>query len=182
MIGNPFSAFSAKLFGGAAIALLIVAGVQSCTIDRVTRERDEARQQRDDTRAAFDATVVNYRAAAVQFAAIAAANVARVNAERDAINERRVHELQIARDNAAVRYRRLLATAAEADSRGAGDADLSAIAEATCRAYAATGCHELPARLKAAQDNTDQLIKLQAWADDQAAVSTAPAQVEAAPD
>ena len=72
------------------------------------------------------------------------------------------------------RYRRLLASAAEADTSRAADPDLSAVTDAACRAYAGADCAGLPAKLKAAQDNTDQLIALQAWVAGQAVVVTSP--------
>lgn len=175
---NPFSAFTSKIFGGIAVAALIAAGIQSCRLDRAVDQRDRARALATAERSAHLQTQANYRFAALQFAAIAAANIQRVQSERDTITERKLHELQIARVAADARYRRLLATAAEADRRSASDPDLSAIADATCRAYAGTGCHELPARLKAAQDNTDLLIKLQGWVLEQAAVVTSPVPVD----
>lgn len=175
MVLNPFSALASKIFGAITLAAIVAAGVQSCRLDLAVDQRDAARELAKGERTAHGQTIANYRAAAVQFALTAVANVSRVAAERDAITERKVHELQIARASADARYRRLLETAAEADRRGAGDPDLSAIAEATCRAYAGTGCDQLPARLKAAQDNTDLLIKLQGWVLEQARVATSPA-------
>lgn len=172
---DPFSALTSKIFGATALVAIVAAGIQSCRLDRVVGQRDAARMLAEAEREAHSRTVANYRVAAVQFALIAADNISRVAAERDAISERKVHELQAARASADARYRRLLESAAEADSRGAGDADLSAIADATCRAYAGTGCDELPARLKAAQDNTDQLIALQSWVLEQSRVATSPA-------
>lgn len=169
---NPFSALTSKIFGGAALVALIAAGVQSCRLERAVDQRDAARELAKSERTAHKQTIANYRAAAMQFARTAAANIARVEAERDAISERKAHELQAARASADARYHRLLETAAEADRRGAGDADLSAIADATCRAYAGTGCDELPATLKAAQDNTDQLLALQGWSREQSRVAT----------
>ncbi len=172
---NPFSALTSKIFGAIALAALIAIGVQSFRLDRAVDQRDAARSLAAAERAAHEQTISNYRAAALQFALTAAANLTRVAAERDAISKRKVDELETARVAADGRYRRLLESAAEADRRGAGDADLSAIADATCRAYAGTGCHELPARLKAAQDNTDQLLALQGWAREQMAIATSPA-------
>lgn len=171
---TPFSALTSKIFGATTLALLIVAGVQACKINHVEGERDDARQLARDTRTAFDTTVADYRAKAVEAGRAQAENLVRVAAERDAVAERKIHALQAARDTADARYRRLLASAAEADSSRADDPDLSAFADATCRAYAGAGCHELPALLKAAQDNTDQLIALQGWAREQAAIPTAP--------
>lgn len=172
---NPFSALTSKIFGAFALVAIVTAGVQSCRLDRAVDQRDAARELAEAERAAHSQTIANYRAAAVQFVLTAAANISRVAAERDAISERNVRELQAARASADARYRRLLESAAEADSRGAGDADLSALADATCRAYAGTGCRELPARLKAAQDNTDQLVALQSWVLEQSRVATSPA-------
>lgn len=171
---NPFSALTSKIFGATTLALLIVAGLQSCKIDRVEGERDDARQLAKDTQTAFDTTVADYRAKAAEVGRVQAETLVRVAAERDAVAERKIHALQAARDTADARYRRLLASAAEANSSRAGDPDLSAFADATCRAYAAASCDAIPPLLKAAQDNTDQLIALQGWAREQAAISTAP--------
>ena len=169
---NPFSALTSKIFGGLALALLILVGMQSCQIDRVTKQRDKAKLLVEQTQTAFDQTVADYRAAAAEAERIQQANLARVKAERAAIDERTIHDLKTARDSADARYRRLLASAAQADTSRAADPDLSAVTDAACRAYAGTDCAGLPAKLKAAQDNTDQLIALQAWVAGQAVVVT----------
>lgn len=169
---NPFSALTSKIFGGLALALLIFVGLQSCQIDRLTGQRDKAKLLAAQTQAAFDQTVADYRAAAAEAERIQKANLARVKAERDAIDERTINDLKTARDASDARYSRLLASAAEADSSRAADPDLSAVTDAACVAYGAARCDELPAKLKAAQDNTDQLIALQAWVAGQALVAT----------
>lgn len=171
---NPFSVLTSKIFGAAALSLLVLFAVQSCRLERMSDKKDKAEARAAATQLAFDTTVAGYRAAAKAAQQQAEANVARVMAERDAISERKMDELQITRSHADARYRRLLAQAAAADSRRAGDADLSAFADATCRAYAGAACDELPARMKAAQDNTDQLLALQDWVRAQAAVATTP--------
>jgi hypothetical protein len=175
MLFNPFSVLTSKIFASTTLALAIVAGVQSCQIERVTKQRDEARESAKGWAVLLDTTVANYRAAAAEAERAQQANLARVKAERDAVFERKVDELQAARDVADARYRRLLTSAAEADSRGAGDADLSAAADATCRAYAGAACHDIPPLLKAAQDNTDQLVALQGAIREQATIVTSPA-------
>ncbi|QVJ07687.1 hypothetical protein L7H23_01290 [Sphingopyxis sp. BSN-002] len=173
---NPFSVLTSKIFGGLALALLILVGIQSCQIDRITDQRDKAKLLAEQTQAAFDQTVADYRAAAVEAERIQQANLDRVKAERASIDERTIHDLKTARDASDARYRRLLASAAQADTSRAADPDLSAVTDAACLAYGAARCDELPAKLKAAQDNTDQLIALQAWVAGQAVISTNPAE------
>lgn len=140
----------------------------------VDGERDKWRDRSADEKLAHETTVTNYRAAAVEAARIMAANLARVKSEQDAISERKINDLQVARATADARYRRLLATAAQADTSRAADPDLSAATDAACLAYGAARCVDLPAKLKAAQDNTDQLIALQGWVAEQAKVATSP--------
>lgn len=101
-------------------------------------------------------------------------NVYRVNAARQKIDERTIDALAHDRDAAAAGYQRLQRTA-QAYLRAPGSADLSAAREATCRAVAGTGCDEIPARLKAAQDNTDQLLRWIDWGRAQAEIANAPA-------
>lgn len=104
---------------------------------------------------------------AVADATLEATRRARATETRRAkLNERIAHDALASRARSDAAYRRLLdriettRAAAGAD----GGTDLPADADAACRTYAATPCHQLPALLKAAQDNTDQLIALQAWA------------------
>jgi hypothetical protein len=120
-------------------------------------------------KAAHAGTVANYRSASEEAARLDALNVIRVRREQSAITERVVHDYQNRIISADARYDRLR-DQAKAYSSGGSDPAVSDAREATCRAYAATGCDELPAKLKAAQDNTDKLIALQAWASAQAAV------------
>lgn len=171
-----FSILTSKIFGGLALALLILVGLQSCQIDRLTTQRDKAKLLAQQTQIAFDQTVADYRAAAAEAERLQKANLDRVKAERDAIDERTINDLKTARDASDARYRRLLASAAEADSSRAADPDLSAVTDAACVAYAAARCDELPAKLLEAQRNTDQLIALQAWVSSQALVATKPAE------
>jgi len=121
------------------------------------------------TQAAFDQTVAQYRIAAEAAAKLDAQNVLRVKDEQAAVTERIENEYQGKLATAADRYERLRAQAA-AYSSGAGSADVSASRDATCLAYAGTDCEGLPALLKAAQDNTDQLVALQTWVRGQAAI------------
>ena len=110
-------------------------------------------------RAAHAQTVANYRHAQEEAEARQKANLVRVAAQRKAENERSKHELETYRADADARYDRLLASAKA--YRGIPQSpDVSAAVEAGCIAFAATPCAELPAKLKAAQDNTDQLVAL----------------------
>lgn len=153
----------------AALAVVTIVGL--IALDRVhVRQRDQARAAHAAERYAHAITVSNYNAAASIAAKREAQNLARVQAEQHAINERVTDEYQSRLADSVNRYERLRASA-EAHSRGTDTAALSAAREAACRAYAATACAELPGLLKAAQDNTDQLEALIAWSEGQANVS-----------
>lgn len=154
--------------------LLLLCGVLCWRLASVDGERDKWRDRSAAEALAHETTVMNYRAAAVEAERVMAANIIRVKSEQDAISERKNHELQTARATADARYRRLLETAAAASASGSGEVGLPPISDATCLAYGAARCDELPARLKAAQDNTDQLIALQGWVREQAGVVTSP--------
>lgn len=136
------------------------------------RQRDGARAALAAEQQAHRLTVANYQAAATIAAKRDAETLARVTLEQAAITERITGEYQDRLDDSVAAYERLRASA-EAYSRGTGDADLSATREAACRAYAGTSCEALPALLKAAQDNADQLLALIAWAQAQGEVSVA---------
>jgi hypothetical protein len=152
-------------------ALAIAAIVGLVVLDRVhVRQRDQARAAHAGEKYAHAITVSSYNAAASVAAKRDAQNLARVQAEQHAINERVTNEYQSRLADSVDRYERLRATA-EAFARGGVTADVSAAREAACRAYAATSCDRLPAKLKAAQDNTDQLLALIAWAEAQGNVS-----------
>lgn len=155
-------------------ALIALCGFMSLRLAMIDGDRDKWRDRAGAEKLAHETTVTNYRAAAAEAERIMAANVARVKAEQAAISERTIDELETARASADARYRRLLASAAEADTRRAADADLSAATDAACLAYGAARCDELPAKLRAAQDNTDQLIALQDWVREQALIVTSP--------
>jgi hypothetical protein len=120
-------------------------------------------------KAAHAQTVTNYRAAAVQAELADKTNVLRVKNAQAAITERITDAHQSDMAVAAARYERLR-TQAAAYSRSPPAPDASAAREATCRAYAGTSCDQIPPLLKAAQDNTDQLLAFQAWAREQAAL------------
>lgn len=176
LLNTILGPLSSKIFGGLALALLILVGLQSCQIDRLTGQRDKAMLLAEQTQIAFDQTVADYRSAAAEAQRLQKANLDRVKAERHAIDERTINDLKTARDASDARYRRLLASAAEADSSRAADPDLSAVTDAACLAYGAARCKDIPAKLKAAQDNTDQLVALQAWVTGQATTTTNPAE------
>jgi hypothetical protein len=114
------------------------------------------------TQAAFDTTVANYRAAADEAARLDRANVARVAHEQIAITEKVTHDYESKLADSAGRYDRLRAQASGYLSR-AGTTTVPASPDTTCQAVAGARCEELPALLKAAQDNTDQLLALQDW-------------------
>lgn len=111
------------------------------------------------------------RLATYQAAYRAFLNIRRANAQRAVIDERTIHALTDDRTRAVAGFERLRqqATAYRSAPR---NPDLSAERDATCRAYAGTACDEIPARLKAAQDNTDQLLRWIDWGRAQAAVET----------
>lgn len=119
--------------------------------------------------AAHAQTVANYRAAADEAKRLDAANIFRVKSEQTAITERTIDAYQGKLADSASRYERLRAQASGYLSRSSPEG-LPDTRETTCRTVAGTGCEELPALLKAAQDNTDQLIALQAWTAAQADV------------
>ena len=146
--------------------LVIFALVAFCLLQRswhadTAHERDNWRQAAKGWQTALQRTEINYRNAADRAAIKQQAKIAAVKAQQAQINERVVHDLEKSRDAADARYSRLLATKAATDPRRTGTAEMSAFAEATCRAVAATDCDAIPALLKAAQDNTDKLITRQ---------------------
>jgi hypothetical protein len=133
------------------------------------RKLDDAAQALAAERAAHGRTVDGYARAAAIAAQREAEAVARVQAQQAAITERIGHDYQVRLADSDARYQRLREQAASY-SGGVVDQDMSAAGEAACRAYANAACDELPALLKAAQDNTDQLLALIAWATAQADV------------
>lgn len=151
------------------LLLLAIAGVALMDAHHV-RQRDAARAALGKERQAHRDTVANYQAAAAVAARRDADTLARVAAEQRAITERISDDYQVRLADSVARYERLR-TSAAAFASGSVTADVSATREATCRAYAGTACDRIPATLKAAQDNTDQLLALIEWAERQGNVS-----------
>ena len=124
-------------------------------------------------RARYAETVANFKKAQADAEALQAHNLARVASIRKPIDERQINALKADRDSAIAGERRLRANV-EALRSTTRDPDLSTVMEATCRTYEASGCDGLSAKLKAAQDNTDQLIRLIEAAEQQSLVETSP--------
>jgi hypothetical protein len=122
---------------------------------------------------ALDDTKVAYKAAATRAEATQTANLIRVKQEQEQINERNEKILAGMRVDASTRYDRLRAKA-QADSRRADEAGLSAAREAACQSVAGADCEAIPTLLKAAQDNTDQLVALIGAVREQEQVDTSP--------
>lgn len=107
-------------------------------------------------------TVADYRAAVVEATRIDKANIARVQGEQTAITEKVSNDYENKLADSASRYDRLRAKADGYLSRPS-PAGVPETRDTTCQAIAGTDCENIPTLLKAAQDNTDQLIALQAW-------------------
>lgn len=135
----------------------------------LTHERDSARTLAKDTQTAFDTTVANYNLAAQTATANANANVIKVKQAQDAITEKVTNDYQATIASSNDRYERLRAKTAGYLSRPA-TAGVPDTRETTCGVVAGTSCEAIPPLLKAAQDNTDKLIALQAWNKAQEAV------------
>lgn len=104
----------------------------------------------------------NWLRAQVQAERDALANVARVTTQQQQITETTIAKYETRLASSASAYERLRARAAAYQS-ATSSPDLSATREGACFAFTGSRCDELPAKLKAAQDNTDQLIALQDW-------------------
>lgn len=154
------------LYGMCAVilALGIYAGIQKL-------DAAHWHKSYDAEHAAYQQAVANYLAAADEAARLDKANVARVAKEQSAITERVTHDYESKLADSASRYDRLRTKAADYLS-GAGAEGVPATSDATCQAVAGTDCENLPALLKAAQDNTDQLLALQDWVRAQSTVDT----------
>ncbi len=124
-------------------------------------------------RAAHAQTVANFKKAQADAEALQAHNLMRVAQAYTDINERKENALKSDRDSTVARYKRLLANA-ESYRSAPGNTDMSAVADAACIAYSGTPCAAIPAKLKAAQDNTDQLVALIGWVKETSAVPTSP--------
>lgn len=95
------------------------------------------------------------------------ANAARVLSEQQQISKEREDALETRLSDTDRAYERLRTQA----SNGAlGKPDVPALPDATCKAYGGTDCEGLLASLKAAEDQTSQLMELQAWVRSQAAI------------
>lgn len=167
----PFKLPSLRTIGliGSAISFAVLAiALLAARIDarhwKGQAERISALRERD---------LAEVEAAAAQAVKSAVLNAHYVAQARAAIDERTIDALKNDRDRALAAFERLRANAA-AHIRDTAEPDLSAVREATCRAVANAACDTIPATLKAAQDNTDQLIALIAWAKEQGAVPTTP--------
>ena len=153
-----------------AVALL---WLQNGRLNSVRRDVVSMTALRDAERAAHRQTVTNYLEAAKRAEMAQKANLARVKNEQEQISNERVEALEERLAVGQSRYDRLRAQS-EAHSRRTAEAGMSAASESSCKAHAGTACENLPALLKAAQDNTDTLIELQKWVKDQASVATSP--------
>lgn len=154
-------------------ALLLVAA-------HLSNARDAASRRADSAVGALQQTVAGYRMAASVARSLDVANAKRVANEQAAITERVSDAYQDRLSDSDARYQRLRAQAAAYSGRPVA-ADVSAVREAACRAYAATSCDALPALLKAAQDNTEQLLALIDWTKSQGDVSVGNVPVGATP-
>jgi hypothetical protein len=140
------------------------------------RWRDEARSNAElfhDEKAAHAATVANYRAAAEQSRREDAANLARVEAEQAAINERTKDDFQsrIASARADARRLRSRASAAETDSGTGGAAPVPAVPAPSEGASQAAGEDGLSSSDRLlATEQAIQLDELITWIRNQAGV------------
>lgn len=171
MIGKIFSPLGGKIMLSLVGALLIALGMAKCTIDRQADRITGLKADVAKVRGVLDQANENHRTTKTRYsdaqtaaANAHAANLARIAAARDAINERTIDELESRRRAAVAGLARLRAQARTHAEGDADHPDLAAHADATCRAYAAASCDEIPALLGAAQANTDQLIAFQNWA------------------
>lgn len=120
---------------------------------------------------AHEQTIANYRAAAEEAKRRDHENVVRVQTEQQAITEKVTNDYQSKLADSADRYERLRAKASGYLSHPASPG-VPETRDTTCRAVAGTDCEAIPPLLKAAQDNTDQLLALQAWVRAQSVVDT----------
>ncbi len=132
------------------------------------------RKQAETSEALRISDRATWAAASKQATLNAVLNIQRVAETRAKIDERTIHALTADRQSADAGYQRLLAQAATHRS-APGRADLSEEREATCRSVANATCDEIPPLLKAAQDNTDQLMRWIEWGKAQGEVETVPA-------
>lgn len=153
-----------KLFAGTAVAGVLIVLLM---ISRGDTRHYKALWQQEQT--AHQLTIANYKAAAAEAERMDQANIVRVQTEQQAITEKVTNDYQSKLADSTDRYERLRAKASGYLSHPQSPG-LPASPETTCLAVAGTGCENVPTLLKAAQDNTDQLLALQAWVKAQSAV------------
>lgn len=146
-----------------ATGLLIYAAIQHTE----ARHWEKVAEQTDQ---AFKQTVAGYRIAAEEAARLDKANVERVKKEQATITERVTHDYENKLADSSSRYDRLRAKASGYLS-STSPTSLPASPDTTCEAVAGTKCKNIPTLLKAAQDNTDQLLALQDWVRSQSNVN-----------
>lgn len=167
----PFALPSLRTFGLIGGALAFAALVAALLLSRADAAHWQAQAEKGQLR--YERDLAKVEAASAQAVKSAVLNAHFVAQRRAAIDERTIDALTADRDRAVAGFDRLRAQAT-AHIRDTAKPDLSALREATCRAVANAACDTIPATLKAAQDNTDQLLALIAWAKEQGAVPTAP--------
>lgn len=153
-----------KWFVGALAAALLVTML---LVARGDARHYKALWQQEQS--AHQQTIANYKAAADEAARLDKANIDRVTKEQTAITEKVTNDYQSKLADSADRYERLRAKASGYLSHPQSPG-VPASPETTCQAVAGTDCEAIPTALKAAQDNTDQLLALQAWVRTQSAV------------
>ena len=157
------------------IVLLAANSILFLMLNGRTADRDQWRDRAVAEEKAHQQSVANFRSATAEAQRQAQANVGRVKAEQAAINERTKNDYQARLADVDARYERVrLQLAARTDLRGSDPAPVSIASDATCRAYAATDCDTLLARLMAAEKQAVQLVALQDWVKRQAAVKVEP--------
>lgn len=154
----------------ALVAVLVVTGVR---LERAKSALAEERAAHTETKRSFDITVADYRTAAAQAQLRARENSERVRVEQARLTQETVNEYKAMAAATADRYRGLQRRVAEfeANTSGASGAGVSLASSAACRAYAGTDCEAIPTLLRAAEDNTNQLLALQAWVRQQSSVN-----------
>ena len=147
---------------------------QTARADREAQNADDWMASADAWEAEFNAFVIDIVAKQRAAAEADRANIARVEAEYAALNERTVddYEARLAGSAAAAerlrdRLARAEADAALAGGSGGGDAGEPVDLTARCQAFGAADCdgllRQLPWVLAEAQANTDQLVGLQRY-------------------
>ena len=164
------------------ILLLATVAVLVLILNGRTADRDRWQQRATVEEQNHRQTVENYRAASAEAQRQAQENVARVKANQAAITERTANDYKARLAAVDARYERVRAQlAARTDLRSSDLAPVSIASDATCRAYGGTDCDTLLARLMVAEKQAQQLIGLQDWVRQQAAVPVEPVSAAANP-